>query len=149
MYGDRIGESGYRVVGDTLQIRYAIWVSTVEMLLEKPILGLGLNGFASTYLDYRLIDYPEPFQYPHNFLLTLWTELGLFGFVIFLLIFYKAFKLNYLSFSHKKSLLAVGLISGISYMIIHGFVDVPYFKNDLSFMFWLLLAITQLEFEKS
>jgi hypothetical protein len=26
-------------------------------------------------------------------------------------------------------------------MVVHGLVDVPYFKNDLSFEFWVLLAI--------
>ena len=36
-------------------------------------------------------------------------------------------------------------------IIIHGLVDVPYFKNDLAVMFWALLAIMgiiSLELEK-
>ena len=27
-------------------------------------------------------------------------------------------------------------------VVIHGLIDVPYFKNDLSLEFWILLALT-------
>jgi putative inorganic carbon (hco3(-)) transporter len=147
LYGERIADSGFRVLNDTLQIRYAIWISTVEILTQNPILGTGLNGFESTYLDYRLHDYPEPFLYPHNFLLTVWTELGLLGLMLFLLLLYKIYKLNTLSLLESKSLYAVAYLASFTYIMIHGLVDVPYFKNDLSLVFWIFIALTQLEFE--
>lgn len=148
IYGERIAESGFRVASDTLQIRFAIWISTIEILTISPIIGTGLNGFESIYLEYRLNDYPEPFQYPHNLLLTIWTELGLLGVVLFLLLLYKIYKLNSLKLIGNKSLYAIALLSAFSYTMIHGLVDVPYFKNDLSLVFWIFVALTQLEFEK-
>ena len=37
--------------------------------------------------------------------------------------------------------LSLGLIGALVYIYIHGLVDVPFFKNDLSILFWILLAI--------
>lgn len=37
--------------------------------------------------------------------------------------------------------LNIGLISAMIVIIVHGLVDVPYFKNDLAVMFWLFLAM--------
>jgi hypothetical protein len=35
----------------------------------------------------------------------------------------------------------LGLIGAMVVMIVHGMVDVPYFKNDLAVMFWVLIAL--------
>jgi hypothetical protein len=33
------------------------------------------------------------------------------------------------------------LMTGMVAMLVYGLVDVPYFKNDLSVVFWILLAL--------
>jgi len=38
----------------------------------------------------------------------------------------------------------IGLLGAMTAIIIHGLVDVPYFKNDLAAMFWVFLAIMSL-----
>ena len=40
--------------------------------------------------------------------------------------------------------LNIGLIGAMVVIIIHGLVDVPYFKNDLAIIFWLLVAMISL-----
>ena len=40
--------------------------------------------------------------------------------------------------------LVIGLICAMVVIVIHGLVDVPYFKNDLAAMFWLLVAMMSL-----
>ncbi len=35
-----------------------------------------------------------------------------------------------------------GVLLALVGIVIHGLVDVPYFKNDLSLEFWTLMAIT-------
>jgi putative inorganic carbon (HCO3(-)) transporter len=42
----------------------------------------------------------------------------------------------------KAAEIHLGLFSSMIYILIHGLVDVPYFKNDLSAQFWLLLALS-------
>ena len=40
--------------------------------------------------------------------------------------------------------LNLGLLGAMTVIIIHGLVDVPYFKNDLAVLFWILLALLSL-----
>ena len=88
----------------------------------------------------------EIYMYPHDIFLNFWSELGLAGLLLFVWLIVKfliiAVKLT-LSFGREKraeKYLALGLLSAMVAIIIHGLVDVPYFKNDLAVMFWLLLA---------
>jgi uncharacterized ion transporter superfamily protein YfcC len=57
--------------------------------------------------------------------------------------FYKAIKSYKLALKNHDqfSWLILGLILTMLAVIIHGIVDVPYFKNDLAILFWLWLAL--------
>jgi len=85
----------------------------------------------------------EIYMYPHNFFLNFWTELGLLGLFLFswltLKFFYITIKL-YRKGSENKFIL-LGLFSAMFVIMIHGLVDVPYLKNDLAILFWLLFGI--------
>jgi len=41
----------------------------------------------------------------------------------------------------NKKFLVLGLISAMVVIVVHGLVDVPYFKNDLAVLFWLMVAM--------
>ncbi len=131
--------------GDTLQIRYFIWAGTINMLKENFIFGAGLNGFKTLYSNqYRPVQYQEQFQYPHNILLTFWTEMGIFGLFAFLLLivnFYSVLIRNLVK-SHRP-VLGAAFLGILSYWMLHGMVDVPYFKNDLSLEFWTVAALIE------
>ncbi|HTK59632.1 MAG TPA: hypothetical protein VL283_00335, partial [Candidatus Baltobacteraceae bacterium] len=66
-------------------------------------------------------------------LLNLWSELGLAGIVVFILIMVRFFQQALAT----KSWTLAG--AGVA-ILVHGLVDVPYFKNDLAMLFWLLMA---------
>src|SRR5258708_7050591 len=56
--------------GDTLGIRYNLWVGTINLLQHHPFFGAGLNGFKELYAaSYRLSLNQEQLQYPHNVIL--------------------------------------------------------------------------------
>lgn len=131
--------------GDTLQIRYFIWAGTINMLKDHFFWGAGLNGFKTLYSNqYRLPQYQEQFQYPHNILLTFWVEGGILGLFTFLLLLISAYGVVIRSIAKSKNqLLGAALIAGLSYWVLHGMVDVPYFKNDLSVEFWVILALIE------
>jgi O-antigen ligase len=83
----------------------------------------------------------EIYMYPHNLVLNFWTELGLLGMALFVWIFGKTLLLiNSLLKSSQFRGLALGFLGAMLVVLIHGLVDVPYFKNDLSVMFWVILA---------
>lgn len=132
--------------GDTIQVRYFIWTGTVNMLKDHPLFGAGLNGFKTLYTNqYRLPQFQEEFQYPHNLLLTFWAETGLLGLFAFLSVLVGAFGLIIRALTRNpQPIFGATLLAMLTYWVIHGVVDVPYFKNDLSLEFWTLLALVEL-----
>ena len=122
-----------------------IWKGTINMLHDHPIFGAGLNGFKSLYqTSYMPSQFPEAFQYPHNILLTFWAECGILGLVAFLALIAKLFILLIKNLSSKDLFLGAGLIASLVYIMVHGAVDEPYFKNDLSLEFWVLVALVEM-----
>ena len=109
------------------------------------MLGAGLNAYQSTMAPYRLADRnlrPEP--YPHNIFLTTWTELGLLGLVAFTWLFAMLLiapwrALSRSSLIYKPILWGTG--TAFAMLLVHGLVDSPYWKNDLSVEFWILAAL--------
>ncbi|MBN2854417.1 O-antigen ligase family protein [Patescibacteria group bacterium] len=112
----------------------------------------GLENFdavvwASSTLREKYWQPVEIYLYPHNIFLNFWTELGLIGALLFLFILIKASIFAFKLFKHYKRennlhrYLALGLLGALIAIFVHGLVDVPYFKNDLAALFFLLLAI--------
>jgi len=113
------------------KVRLVMWDETVAMLRTRPILGAGLGAFPAAIAPYHAATWMEIFQYPHNILLNLWSETGLLGLF--------AFGWILLAWWRRGRLLALPIITAI---IVHGIVDVPYFKNDLAVLFWILVVAT-------
>jgi O-antigen ligase len=102
----------------------------------------------------------EIYLYPHNIILNFWSELGLAGMLLFIWIFIKFYYLGIkILFKNWKPCLpagrlkivnlevlkgkyvVLGLMGAMAVIVVHGLVDVPYFKNDLAVMFWLMVAM--------
>ena len=117
--------------------RYIIWTSAVDHIVEKPILGSGLDSTRALYSNKDMIRYDveikstgkkqyflaEPIPlHPHNAILQIWLELGAAGAA--LLAFFLACSLHYIGKSTQniwESALIIGLfftgltISSLSY----------------------------------
>ena len=115
------------------RVRKEMWAETWNMLKDHPLLGAGLSGYQKMFAPYHKAGHIEIFQYPHNILLNLWSELGLAGVIVFILIMLRFFQQALAT----KSWTLAG--AGVA-ILVHGLVDVPYFKNDLAMLFWLLMA---------
>jgi len=87
----------------------------------------------------------EIYLYPHNIFLNFWTEIGLIGAIIFMFLIFKSLfislKAGLKEKNSKESFLYLGIFSSLLIITIHGIFDVPYFKNDLSVLFWVILSI--------
>ena len=115
------------------------------MLKDNFITGAGVDGYQSIMNQYHKIDWLEVYLYPHNIFLNFWSEIGLFGLLIFLSLFVYIIYLLKILFK-KKHKLSLALSMSWSVWFIHGLVDVPYFKNDLSVLFFILFALTTVSF---
>lgn len=131
-------------VSSSNNIRYEIWKTTAEMVTENPqnfVLGVGLGNYQNyfTNLTKDRVNYPEFIApralTPHNIFLATWVNGGLVMLVGLVW-------LVYLIFRRGKFLPAqVALVALVS----HGLVDTPYFKNDLSVLFWTLVVLAMIE----
>lgn len=120
------------------KVRVVMWKESVAMLKDRPIFGAGLGGYPVAIAPYHKATWMEIFQYPHNIVLNLWSETGLLGLLAFGWIIW--------SWGRKKGEDAhLATWPVILAILIHGLVDVPYFKNDLAILFWMLVLITTYE----
>jgi O-antigen ligase len=95
--------------------------------------------------DYYKKKYWQPLEiylYPHNIFLNFWSELGLAGMLIFIWIIIKFYYLGFKMLrTAENKFLIIGLLSAMTAIVVHGLVDVPYFKNDLAAIFWILIIM--------
>lgn len=88
----------------------------------------------------------EIYLYPHNIILNFWSELGAAGVIVFFWLIVLFFYYGIASFwtvarRHDPFAYAIlGLTLALVATSIHGLVDVPYFKNDLAALFWIMMA---------
>jgi O-antigen ligase len=130
---------------NTLVGRSHLWDATLQMLRDHPIFGAGLSGFASVIAPYWNANHPDRFTYPHNIVLNFWTETGLLGVAAFAWVLVAAFLVAWRGWRHGGDtwrVVHLGVMLALVAVMVHGLVDVPYFKNDLSFEFWVLLSLT-------
>lgn len=130
---------------NTLVGRFHLWDAALQMLLHRPLFGAGLSGFAAAVAPYWNPTHTDRFTYPHNILLNFWSETGLLGVVAFGWIVVVAFRLSLRGWRRSGPdwrPIHLGVLLAIVAILVHGLVDVPYFKNDLSLEFWTLVAVS-------
>ena len=121
----------------TIRGRLSIFSYTISMLRDHPIFGTGLGGYH--YLFRGTI----PEIYPHDMWLTFWVEVGLLGVVAFAVIFFGLLYRGWRAYAHASGFyraLLWGVAGSLVLWGVHGLVDSPYWKNDMSIEFWILAA---------
>jgi len=148
--------------GEGTQVfRVALWRSSLDMIREQPILGVGPDSFLYAYRGRYLL--PEAWQesslsHPHNVVLDFAARLGLLGLGVFIWIQVAFWKAG-LGLARPASAtaaqpalgdaatqdraLAIGLMASMVDFLAHGMVDAAYFVVDLAFVFMLTLALVQ------
>jgi O-antigen ligase len=128
--------------------RLNLWRSTVDMIRDHPLWGVGLDNFLYAYRGryIRPAAWQEPdLSHPHNILLDYWSRLGVLGLATGVWIqvaFWRlALPLRRLADRDNRAL-ALGLMASMADFLAHGLVDNSYFLVDLAFAFCLTLALT-------
>ena len=126
-------------------VRVEIYNYAIDLVKTHPIFGIGTGQFQSQVE--KISSSNAGFQmyglsyalHPHNLYLAFWLNLGIFGFLAFIYILISFF-IN-LGRRGGDILLLSGAFAAMVAIMIHGLVDTTYFKNDLSVIFWLILAV--------
>jgi len=120
------------------QVRVSQWEETILMLEDHFVFGAGLNGYPVVMEGYHDAAQYEIFQYPHHLVLNVWSELGLLGLIG--LVWLGAMVLR-AGWRGRDDVIALAAIAALATMTVHGLVDVPYFKNDLSVIVWVMVGV--------
>ena len=114
-------------------VRLEIYRTSVDLIKMHPFFGFGPGLFQANYqnqapitLQHAPLEWNMP--HPHNVFLAFWMNAGLVGLIAFILI---------LIFAHQKFTYPLIALWGI---LIHGLFDMPFWKNDLAMIFWLVIA---------
>lgn len=129
------------------EVRRGMWEETWQMLRDRPLFGAGLGGYPAAMVRYHTHTAQEIFQDPHTLVLNIWTELGLLGLAAFIFLAWTTGRTLMNAKSGPDRALALAAFAALAASTIHGLADVPYFKNDLSALTWILLALIATAYE--
>ncbi|PIT87412.1 MAG: hypothetical protein COU31_03025 [Candidatus Magasanikbacteria bacterium CG10_big_fil_rev_8_21_14_0_10_40_10] len=123
--------------------RLILWSQTWDYLSASKsnfIFGAGLRQFYDKVQkpthDWSVL---ERHIYPHNIFLNFWSETGLIGLLSFTAILAGLYYLAWLVWK-KNQMSGAAIFFALTALLTQGLVDVPYFKNDLAFLFWIIVA---------
>lgn len=123
-------------------VRIEVYRVALGLIESHPVVGIGLGQFQVQYaLNAPTILEQAPYEWvmlhPHNLVLAFWLNTGLFGLLAM------AWLLGLLFFGKRStnSLRLVGLAMLVT-ILTHGLFDVPFFKNDLAYLWWLVVGLT-------
>lgn len=118
-------------------VRLVLWQGTLRMIQAHPFFGAGLSGFPVLYPLFKEARHVEILQYPHNIVLNFWVETGLLGLISFCVLVWQFFARIWRMSARDefRAPLAAAMIT----LLVHGLVDVPYFKNDLAILWWIVV----------
>jgi len=134
--------------------RLIIWKTTINMIKEKPLFGLGIGSFKMNYPYYQAKifennnNFLKYWAHPldaHNEYLQIGAELGLIGLFVFLYIiyfFYNIF-LQYIKKEKnvKNQIIALGLVGGITIYLFHCIFTFPFRIPALGATFFTILGL--------
>jgi O-antigen ligase len=131
-------------IRSSLASRVMIWNASFRILGQHPILGIGLRTFQKEYIASQpefplFLEWAVP--HPHNLLLAVWLQAGFAGLVGFVLLFAASARIAVLAAKMTDRAVSELILALFVVFFTHGLVDVPFFRNDFSLMFFALIGI--------
>ncbi|WP_196603213.1 O-antigen ligase family protein [Pectinatus haikarae] len=139
--------SVFTTIDTSSELRLALWESTVEMVLDHPLLGIGWGAYYFVYPSYDFYMQGNFIKivHAHNMYLNIAAETGIIGLLSFIvclggsiwraLLNYKRLPTNFL----RGTLLGCGL--ALSAIALNGLTDFVLFNTRLSMFFWSVIAV--------
>lgn len=128
-------------------LRIALWESTIAMILDKPLLGIGWGSYWLVYPDYDffLNNPAATIVHAHNMYLHIAAEIGIPGLMVFLAIIYghtrTAIQVLVQTQNTWVAGVMLGSVAAVLGLVVNGFTDYIMFNVQMSMLFWLLNAL--------
>jgi putative inorganic carbon (hco3(-)) transporter len=118
------------VTGENFAVveRMAHWQAAWFMLLEHPLLGVGVGNYAAAYDEYALPGWSEALGHAHNYYLNMAAEAGLLGLAALLFLLVEIFRslargLRIQRPGSFRHALLVGLLGSFIVLCVHNLFD--------------------------
>jgi O-antigen ligase len=156
---ERAFQSGH---SNSTQTRIDVWHSSLQMIRDRPVLGIGPDNFQRLYAPTPAQDkynhlcppgqgYMQPgagsepcLSHPHDEFLDFWLSAGILGLISYLWLLYvfsrEGVRIWRGSIDPWARTIALAVMAGMLAGVIHGLIDNSYFLVDLSIFFWLFCA---------
>lgn len=142
---------GSGMIRDSFASRVMIWNASSRMIAEHPFFGIGPRNFQEAYLVLQP-EFPPYLEWavphPHNIFLSFWLFTGVVGLFGFVLLLFILFRRVFPDTDDIAPILSGTLFGLLTAFCMHGLVDTPYFRNDLSYAFWVTAAFILLRRNK-
>ena len=125
-------------------VRLQVWQTALLMIKENPLAGIGLGLFERRYLEFanRLFSLPIELRmlHSHNIVLQFLINTGVSGAIGFVWLVVNFIRGIWRLAVGDKDILAATTLAAMVGLLTHGMLDLAYWKNDLSVLFWVLLS---------
>jgi len=125
-------------------VRLQVWQTAWLMIRENYLSGIGLGLFEKRYLGFAQRLFHPPLElkmlHSHNIILQFMVNTGIFGTVGFLWLLLNFLRRIWGEAVSGKNVLAAAIFASMAALLTHGMLDLAYWKNDLSALFWVILA---------
>lgn len=127
----------------SIERRSEIYQVTAELFKENWLVGLGPGNYQNVFrskmsevLETAIPEEEVP-PHPHNLIMNLWSDLGIFGLLAMLFV--------YMMTGWKVLWRRLPYFILLAYPLGHGLLDTPYGMEEVSVLFWILMAMAASE----
>lgn len=123
--------------------RYYLWVAGLSMVVQHPVMGVGLGDFFRDLPAY----YPpwvtprEWHEHAHNLYLQMAAEEGLIAFGLFGAMIWRIVSRATRRLASAVSPLRVATLAALTGVLVHSLFDATLLAIPLSWLFWVLLGL--------
>lgn len=124
--------------------RLKLWLTAWQMFQDRPLLGVGQNTYQINYSKYAHEEKYAP--HAHNLWLGWLAETGILGLLAFLWMTWKLIQIAWRGRYLQQNDISLwvwwlAFLAGITSLLIHGFVDVPYSDASVYLAFWMVAGL--------
>lgn len=137
--------------------RINIYKSSLNMIKDHPIIGVGLNTFSKNYKKYKILEtnatsyghwMTSDTIYAHNSFLHMAGETGLLSLICFFYLIFvvirtwaKFYKSSYLDAADELKILSLGFLAALAAFLVNGLTETNLYYPKISWLFWYSIAM--------
>lgn len=127
---------------NSITTRVQIWDTSIAIIRDNPVLGIGLTDFQRVYAETIPTKYFPPYEWlvpePHNLYFAFWLHLGLAG-IIWLIYVLRYIVIRLIEAIKSNNWETYWLSLSLLSIFLYGILDTPFWKNDLALLFLVIL----------